>query len=370
MNIECNNQIRVSKSKISVVWLFCTVLCITAAPQSGLVFHGTMYSDLSLYHYNVSENDRIAFGGRNTLSLACENTNRIYGKIEARIDIIQLYGVQADALYEHLPQPLLELVSLNGAPLFIDLQKLYVSVYLPFADISIGRQIVNFGKGFIFSPLDVFSTVDIADLDFGRRGTDAVVIRYPIGSLSGVDFISELPFGENEHASAVKAFTTVLNFDWSALGIYRHKSKEIISGLGCKGDAVVGIYGEAVLHMKESGSDLSFQAMLGADYSFLNGDLVIMAEYFYRAKPDNIVSGWGKHNAFVNMVYTFNEIMNVRGNVIHNFSDTVTIGSLQYFYNIRQNVDLVMYLRGYYGDMQSLLSLPDLEYALRIEVTF
>ncbi len=362
-----------NRDKLATLFLLLVSACAAAQEQSaqlGLEFHGSIYSDLSLYHYDIMDGDSLVFGGRNTLALNVKNTNREHGKLEASLDIVALYGAQADGVFGLVPDAALSLVALEGAPVLLDLRKLYYAIYLPFVDLSVGRQIINFGKGFVFSPLDAFSQVDIIDIAFRRRGSDVVAARFPLGTLAGVDLIAEFPVAGGEHVSAGKLFANIFGFDWSALGIYSHRCDELTVGMAFKGDVEIGVYGEAAEHFLEGIDNRYFEMMLGADYSLAEGDLVMQAEYLHSGKDDSVRSMWGKHNAFVSLTYRINDIMRVSGSAINNFTDETTIATLQYFYNILQNVDAVVYVRGYRGGIDSLLALPDVEYSLRVEVKF
>ena len=74
----------------------------------------------------------------------------------------------------------------------------------------------------------------------------------PVGDLSGVDVIAELPYSNNPHSTAVKAFTTISGFDLSTVVIYKNTNElnglydETITGITFKGDLKLGIYGEMV----------------------------------------------------------------------------------------------------------------------------
>jgi hypothetical protein len=345
------------------------ITCATPS-QAGLQFNGSMYSDLSLYHFGALDADSLVFGGRNTLTVNVKNVNREHGKVEGSLDLLMLYGAQADAVYGAARETLPALLAIEGAPLLLDLRELYFAVYLPFVDMSLGRQIVNFGKGFIFSPVDVFSSVDIVDLTFRRHGSDVVAARFPLGTLAGVDLISGFPSGDAEYASAAKVYANVAGFDWSAVGIYTHRADELTVGASFKGDIKIGVYGEAAERFVGGVDERSFEAMLGGDYSFLSNDLVVQAEYLHVGKPDSVGALWGKNNAFASVTYRINDIMNVSANAIHNFTADATIATLQYFYNILQNVDAVAYVRGYRGALEGFPAFPDVEYAARVEVKF
>ncbi len=114
--------------------------------KQGLAFSGSLYTDVGVYHYL---RDSACFSGTTVLAARFINVNRTRAKAEGDIEVILPYGAAADddtaasGYYE---------LSGRGAPLLLlDIRKLYLEVYLPYADIALGRQIINFGKGLIFS---------------------------------------------------------------------------------------------------------------------------------------------------------------------------------------------------------------------------
>lgn len=352
--------------------LVALVLPAYSAPRRGLDFGGSMYSDLGVNHtYHPDTGDDFAFRGLSTLELNLENRNQRHGKVEGSTDILVPYGGFLEQSYGGGALSMLDTlgVVLDRAPVLFDLRKLYLSAYLPFADITIGRQIVNFGKGRLFSPIDAFSSVEVADINLRRRGSDIVMARIPLGMLAGADAVVELPFADRTYSAALKVFGTIKNWDVSVVGIYRNAGEdsggedEGVVGAAFKGDIEIGVHGEAVSTFTDVFAQPSWEVMLGADYSF-NDRVFVLAEYLYQQerKPE---SPWGEHNAFGSVRLTINDLMNVSGTVIHNFEDDLTIGTLQYSYNILQNVNTIAYIRGYRGS-----PLHDLEYAVRVEVVF
>jgi hypothetical protein len=347
--------------------------------QGGLKFRGSMYTDLGLLHtVHSSSKDEANFAGMSVLSLNMKNKNRKYGKVEGLFDIIVPYGSTIERYIPELSDSteeeeslldLYKLFSFGKAPVLLDLRKLYLSIYLPFADITMGRQIINFGKGFVFSPIDVFSTVELQDINFRRSGSDIVNIRLPFSDLSGLDFITELPFLQNDYSVAAKLFTTLFDFDFSLVGIFKNAASEnnneneTVAGLTFKGDAGIGLYGEAVTHYLSESHDTFFEGMLGIDYS-IKDKWYFAAEYLYKQYNwDN--SFWGEHNLFGSIRYTINDITNISGSIIYDFQHESTLGIFQWYYNILQNVNTIFYIQGTDGPVGQFLM-----YALRAEVKF
>ena len=342
---------------------------------------GSLRSNLALYH-RLDDQD-LDFGGSNLLMVNIRNKNRKHAKCEVSFDVLQPYGAIADAYYAELLQnasfldTVLDTIpDITGLldPLLFDLRKLSISLYTPYADISVGRQIINFGKGFVFSPMDVYSSVDITDLNFRRSGSDVLRLKIPFGALSGADVVTSLSRLGNTENSAVKLYTNLGGYDLSAVGIYDDENYRSVAGLGFKGDLFLGVYGELVETFKQGFGNRSFKSMLGLDYSWEN-TWFAMVEYYYREKP-----GWeagldfedliyGKHNLFANLRYQHNELLSFSANTIFNTLDQKALSTVQVFYNLFQNTDVTAYIRHYSLDLGIPL-IPDLEYAVQAEVKF
>jgi hypothetical protein len=359
------------------VFMLC-VCCAAAAPKQALQFSGSIYSDLGVYHtWEPETEDTFDFAGRTTLNLGFVNTNRRVAKMETDLDVFLLYGAQAEhfmAQYAdtgidiNAVEKVVSLFSLGGSPVLFDVRKMYCSLYFPFADITIGRQIINFGKGIVFSPIDVFSSVELTDIMLRRRGSDIVAATIPLGALSGMDAVVQLPFADAPVSSALKLYASLFSVDFSAVGIYKYANSgvraddEAIVGLTAKGDLEIGLYGEAVAHLLDMGESLYPEAMLGADYSIQNRWFFAL-EYLY--KDYRLSSRWGEHNLFGQIQYSINDLMNVSALALYDFERDAAMGMVQYFYNILQNANTLVYIRGYDN-----LGPYDLEYALRVEVLF
>ena len=365
------------------VFAFAGAVCAETSARQGLEFSGYMYADIGAFSYLPGGGeDSSVFSGTTVFDTRFMNVNRSHAKVEGDFEAVLPYGAAAhwytaglrlnstDSVTQKVEQTLARYFELSGngkTPLVLDMRKLYLEAYLPFADIAVGRQIINFGKGLIFSPIDAFSTVQIMDLNFRRNGSDVANAHIPLGDLTGIDCIVEAPFGNNEHSSAAKLFTTVAGWDVSMVGLYRHLSGEGVAGFAFKGDAVAGLYGELVEHIIKGIDDRYFECMMGADYS-IHRIWFFNAEYYYNDRPAAVPSLWGRNNTYVSVQFAPNELMRLSVIGLYQFEERRTIGMLAWQYNLLQNADLTVYMRGY-DNMQGI-GAPDLQYAARIEVKF
>lgn len=346
--------------------------------QQRFRLSGNLYSDLSWMHH-TDHNSLPDFAGMSTLELRGRNTDRRYGTVSAQLDLHLLYGQYASATgsaLDSMPEALA-----GNAPLVLNLKELYLALYPSFADIAVGRQIICFGKGTVLSPLDIFSTLNAGDISFKRNGRDVLNVKIPLGMLSGIDLITELPHGE-QHSSAVKFFTNLNGFDIDAVALYRHRTGDVSTGAAFKGDLYAGVYGEGVVHWSDD-QDPHFEAMAGMDYSFFNRKLMLVLEYSYNSAPidPDTVSPERvtvlprpfnrKHYLYLNVGSTVNELLTVQGNLIFNVQDKAVQGILLARYSLLQDISIIPSLRGCYNDLNGFdLPNPDLIYSLRIEMAF
>lgn len=352
--------------------------------ESGLIFSGLSRNDLvglESFDKNKPASAQTDFAGANLLTLNMHNANASSAKIEGSVDFWLLTGAYADA-YRRIDSTSGSLFSQLSSVFIVDVRKLYASLFLPFADVSIGRQIISFGRGMVFSPIDVFSTVNILDLTFRRSGSDVARVRVPFNDLSGVDAIAKLTAKTKGAAAAIKGYTHLAGFDLTGIGMYRGAQHEAITGITFKSDIVAGVYGELVEHWGQGGKR-SFIGMLGSDYS-IEDTWLFTAEYLYSEKPETndtvpqlsllqtTIPLLHHHYGFLMTRYKINDLMNVSASAIEDISGKSGVATLQYFYNVLQNANLVVYTQYYRASSEGMLPLShdQATYGLRVELAF
>ncbi|HUU01207.1 MAG TPA: hypothetical protein VM425_07210 [Myxococcota bacterium] len=178
---------------------------------------------------------------------------------------------------------------------------------LPFADVTIGRQAITFGKAYFYNPLDIFLAFDPRSFDRDyKAGVDALRIAVPLGDFSGLDLIGVAGrevglFGSyptddladadwRGSALLARLFTTAWEWDMALQGGKVYGGYQL-------GGAVSGELGplavraEAAYLFAAGGDELT--AVLGAGHRFEN-TLDIEAEYLYNGAgdPDDMVTSF------------------------------------------------------------------------------
>lgn len=172
----------------------------------------------------------------------------------------------------------------------VSLERANLRVYLPYADIVLGRQAISFGKAYLWNPLDIFRPFDPTTFDRDyKTGVDALNVTLPLGDESELTFVGSLSHEEANRghgrwygAAAVARFaTTVAGWDAAV------QTGKVYGGFQ-GGAAVSGEVGDLavrfeVSHFEPLEQDVFLRhqaAVLGIGYAFESG-LKIEAEYFY-----------------------------------------------------------------------------------------
>ena len=188
-----------------------------------------------------------AYSGGSSLRLDAVGGYRDSAKVDASVLAGLLYG-RAD----------------DPAPAF-QVKKLYLSVFAERADLFAGRMILNYGRGTVFSPVDLFSGVDTADIALGRTGTDALRVLVPAGDFSGLELIATLAETPEDATAGARFYGNVLDWDFGLSAFRIGVTESAVFGLDFKGDALAGVSGEAAASV--DGGGVLLRLMGGLDYS-------------------------------------------------------------------------------------------------------
>lgn len=366
------------------VFLWFTVTGFTA--EAALDFSGSFRSDFTLRQYEpLDGSPPLKWADKNTLRINFKEFNSNM-KVEGSFDLLLLAGDDAETYITMLPagqNPSLMFLDTRLVPLF-ETRKLYLSLFFDHWTFTLGRQIINYGVGYVFSPIDCFSTVDLKDTGLSRKGSDIIRVQVPLGDLAGLEGVSTIAANGNGSASAIKVFGNLRGYDLSLTGIYKKPQEELLVGVAFKGDLGLGIHGELVEHFNTLTNTQNFEGMAGADYSFHDGKVLLLAEYYYNGNP--IDPGtltpselltlnrtfFGQNYLFGQANFIYDEIRTFTLNGIFNPVEGSWVGTFQFLYNIRQNTNLLFHARYYTGDLNGMDSGngPKAEYGAGVEIKF
>jgi len=322
---------------ILVVFILILFFCLSYPQEErGLDISGYFQSGVGIAH-TIRDNalSNTFYAGKSTLRLNFANKDIEFAKFEGSIDFNILYGMYANLYYSQSNSIKIG----EETVLAMDVRKLYLMLKPDFCDLYIGRQLIKFGEGFVFSPLNPFSIIDFTDINFTRPGVDGVRIKFPFSEMGYFEAIT-LPRSDFTNSDiATRLGFNAFEWDFSFAGYYRGKYGYTSAGFSFKGDAILGVYGEFVYHYKDDETKRFYNLMIGGDYSFLDKFIVRMEYYYHCFDTDNL-SALELANS---PVYPFVSKQYLMAQIV--FSPTLIDSfSLSYIDNLESDSGLLLFL--------------------------
>ena len=199
----------------------------------------------------------------------------------------------------------------NLASLWLD--RFNAKSALSWADITVGRQAITFGKAYFWNPLDIFLPFDPRQFDRDyKAGVDALRVDIPLGSFSGINlitvagreldssrkFIDDGTLNASWYGSAVlgRMFTTLKGWDLAIQGGKIYGGYQLGTGLVGEIGPIEARAEAAYLWAQDSESlpaplkgDLvedAFTATVGFGHRFDN-TFTVEIEYFYNGAGES-----------------------------------------------------------------------------------
>lgn len=181
---------------------------------------------------------------------------------------------------------------LNGAKDYLDVDRLYLDLYLTRLDVRVGRQAINWGSARFFNPTDPFPQVLLTEPWRPRRGINAVRVNVPFTQTA--DFTAVV--AANDSFTAVRASARArVNWkgtDFAVVGAYRGDANNGLVGIDIRGTLGVGYWFEGAYSFSAKPHE---EFSVGLDYSFkVLEQLTVFAQYYRNgagaSNPDDYTS--------------------------------------------------------------------------------
>ncbi|GMV38295.1 MAG: hypothetical protein AMXMBFR64_00110 [Myxococcales bacterium] len=195
------------------------------------------------------------------------------------------------------PEPDNEVLGVSSAGDYLRVERLYLDLYLPWVDLRLGRQAVQWGSALLVNPTDPFPEVLLTEPWRFRAGVNALRATFPIGESHDVALV----VGANDDFTAAriaaKARLGLESVDLALLGAWRQEAGDGMVGLDIRGTLEVGYWLEGALFIDE---DLRVheELAIGLDTSFPVLDSLVVALQYYRngggsadVKPTGALAG-------------------------------------------------------------------------------
>lgn len=245
--------------------------------------------------------------------------------------------------------PASQTVTLTGASQLDRLvwDKVYLKVNLPLASVTLGKQRIAWGTGYIWNPTDVSNpqTLSFAVGEEDETNVEAVRVEVPIGEASGIDGYV-LTGGEwSNTQKGIRVRNNIGLFDYS-LSYVDLGTSSFLLGFDTAGELLgLGVRGE-IAYRSPAGSNAYAQSVWGADYTFENGTYVNLEYYnngLGKKNKDNYdwaTSIRGMDNLYFGASKIMDEITRISGSAIFNLNDYSFLIYPSFSRNVAENVDL------------------------------
>jgi hypothetical protein len=209
---------------------------------------------------------------------------------------------------------------------------------------TLGRQVLNYGRGAVWSPVDIFASLETNGLSASRKGIDAVRVTAALGDTGLADLVAA-PRADPSQGSYALRFSGLLaqGLDAGLIGAWEGGSESWLGGADVKLDVGPGIYGEVLCILPRNGGGASFRAAGGADWSV--GDLVLAAEYYWNGGLAPALDPWraGAHNAYASLSWSVSDFTRLASQFSWDLSDSTWKALLASWFDLAQNSSLALY---------------------------
>jgi hypothetical protein len=220
---------------------------------------------------------------------------------------------------------------------------LYLKLDYDWLSLSLGRQVVKYQRGALWSPTDPFTELDLSGISPVRRGSDALRLVFPLEATGTLDLVAapRADFSRGRYAARLSGL--VAGVEGAAIGYRDGASGTWNLGADFQADLLLGWNGEAVYSRPDSGEGW-LRASGGADYSF--GDFVVAAEYYYNgggAEADP--NAPGSHNAYASLAWRATDFLSLAASLVDGISERAWSAALTASLDAAQNAVLAAYAR-------------------------
>ena len=303
----------------------------------------------------------------------------------ANFDFITYHGKTTWNILDFLPDNVTAVVPEELKPIYvfpfsdrIFLDNAYLKLAFKSFDLTLGKQQISIGTGYVWNPTDVFNIKDPLDPTYEQPGHNAVRVDVPVGTTST---ITALYSPDEEWTSSAKmieikgrmarfdfALTAIektwrfhdyMQFDFLNMNFLEIPEKRQLLGISTAGEILgVGVWSEFAYNWMEVSEDF-YEWVVGADYTF-EFQTYIMAEYYrntlgktdYR---DYDLNDWmrlmaseqkaiAQDQLYAMVQHPLTDLISLSASSVINISDGSFVVIPSFFFNLADNVDIMAYL--------------------------
>lgn len=247
---------------------------------------------------------------------------------------------------------------------------LFIKYRFPEFDITLGKQQITFGSGYVWNPTDLFNIKSVIDPTGEKEGHKALRVDYPLGFQRGIMFIYDLEDPEEETGMLLQYkmnrghfdyfFTLASTWrdftDYSTLTSIRERS--FMAGFDMVGEAFgIGLWFEGAYNWPETQKEF-YEFVLGGDYTWPNG-LYVLLEYFHSSRGcsgsgDCNISDWmgyftgetkaiSRDNLYIYSSFPVTDLLEVGISMATSISDGSSVLIPVMDYSLYEDIHLELY---------------------------
>jgi hypothetical protein len=217
-----------------------------------------------------------------TVELGLHQGRTIQDEIQRTVEDSAL-GPVMDSMGCTWPSEENEVLGISRTADYLSVERLYLDAYLPWADVRIGRQAVQWGSALMVNPTDPFPEVIMTEPWRPRSGVNALRVTIPVGESHQLKAVVGSNDTFDKLRLAGRGTWRLGLWDLSVVGAWRQESEDGIAGLDLRGTWGVGWWLETALHVEGAGEgDVYEELAAGVDYSFPVMEMLVVSAQYYR----------------------------------------------------------------------------------------
>ncbi len=171
----------------------------------------------------------------------------------------------------------------GSAPFAVRIPRAFVRFSSDLGVFSLGKTYAAFGLLGVFNPFELDRSINVTDLGYVKEGVMGLTWELSLDELSGLQAYVSSEGNSQTTAAGVGFETHALGFD-AGLVALRRGTNQNQAGVFLKGDLEVEAQASLAWNANDRGQDGSWEAVAGLDYSLLDGEWLVGAQYAYKGR--------------------------------------------------------------------------------------
>lgn len=258
------------------------------------------------------------------------------------------------------------------------LDNAYIRLSFDALDLTVGKQQISLGTGYVWNPTDVFNIKDVLDPTYEQPGHTALRVDVPLGSAYTLTALYSPEETWEKSTKLIRVKGNISRFDLHLIGVERlwpfhdytefdfanmnfmdiSEKRKMLGGSTVGELLGLGVWAEFAYNWMEKSDDF-YELVVGGDYTF-DFQTYIMMEYYRNTlgksdSEDYDINDWMRFlaaeqksicrdQAYVFVQHPATDLLNVGLQTVYCISDSSLAFVPTLGYSISDNVDIYAYL--------------------------